>query len=81
MLAGVVREIKISTPKNPNKWGKTLAPWFTEECREAKREMQRARKVYGRDNTHSTTATKKYFKVCLKARLEFSTETPDMLKY
>jgi hypothetical protein len=37
--AGVVKEIKITQPKNPNKWGKTLAPWFTETCREAKREM------------------------------------------
>ena len=31
MGAGVVREIKITSPKNPNKWGKTLAPWFTEK--------------------------------------------------
>jgi hypothetical protein len=37
--AGVVRKIKISSPKNPNKWGKTLAPWFTDACRDAKREM------------------------------------------
>ena len=58
VLAGVVKEIKISTPRNPNKWGKTLAPWFTEDCRAAKREMQKARKIYGKGNTHSTTATK-----------------------
>ena len=30
MEAGVVREIRISHPKNPNKWGKTLAPWFND---------------------------------------------------
>ena len=58
VLAGVVKEIKISTPRNPNKWGKTLAPWFTEDCRAAKREMQQARKVYGKGIIHSTTATK-----------------------
>jgi hypothetical protein len=40
VIAGVVKEIKTTIPKNPNKWGKTLAPWFTEECRTAKREMQ-----------------------------------------
>jgi hypothetical protein len=39
----VVKEIKITSPQNPNKWGKTLAPWFTEECREAKRDMARAK--------------------------------------
>jgi hypothetical protein len=42
--AGVVKEIKITSPKNPNKWGKTLAPWFTETCREAKREMAKTRR-------------------------------------
>jgi hypothetical protein len=42
--AGVVKEIIITSPKNPNKWGKTLAPWFTEECREAKRNMARAKR-------------------------------------
>jgi hypothetical protein len=39
VLAGVVKKYTISTPRNPNKWGKTLAPWFTEDCRAAKREM------------------------------------------
>jgi hypothetical protein len=42
--AGVVKEIRLTSPKNPNKWGKTLAPWFTEECREAKRNMARAKR-------------------------------------
>lgn len=37
IAAGVVKEVRHTTPRNPNKWGKTLAPWFTEECREAKR--------------------------------------------
>jgi hypothetical protein len=44
VTAGVVKEIVLTSPKNPNKWGKTLAPWFTEECREAKRTMARARR-------------------------------------
>jgi hypothetical protein len=35
--AGVVKKIHIKQPKNPNKWGKTLAPWFNEACREAKK--------------------------------------------
>ena len=48
--AGVVREITLTSPRNPNKLGKTLAPWFTEQCREAKREMARARRTYGRND-------------------------------
>ena len=37
MNAGVVRVVKQAHPRNPNKWGKKLAPWFDEKCREAKR--------------------------------------------
>ncbi len=79
--AGVVREITITTPKNPNKWGKTLAPWFNEQCREAKRIMASTKRVYGRNDDQSVAATKAYMKICLQARLEFAAETPDMLKY
>jgi hypothetical protein len=79
--AGVVREITITEPKNPNKWGKTLAPWFNEDCRVAKRAMAHARKVYGRNGAESIATTKAYMKICLTARLEFAAETPDMLKY
>jgi hypothetical protein len=48
--AGVVKEIKVTTPRNPNKWGKTLAPWFNEQCREAKRAMGSARKIHGKND-------------------------------
>ena len=73
MGAGVVKEINITTPRNPNKWGKTLAPWFTEKCREAKREMGTARQVHGKNDQVSIKATKNYLKVCLQARREFAT--------
>ena len=33
---GVVKEFKFTQPRNPNKWGKTLAPWFNDKCKEAK---------------------------------------------
>lgn len=42
--AGVVKRVEIKTPKNPNKWGKKLAPWFTEKCRMAKRALAEARR-------------------------------------
>ena len=48
MAAGVVREIKLSHPRNPNKWGKTLAPWFDEKCRTAKKTLEQARREYGK---------------------------------
>ena len=77
----MVKAITITSPKNPNKWGKPLAPWFTEDCRKAKREMATARREHGRNNPSSIAATKAYLKVCLHARLEFAAATPDMLKY
>ncbi len=48
--AGVVKEIKVTIPRNPNKWRKTLAPWFNEQCREAKRAMGNARKIHGKND-------------------------------
>jgi hypothetical protein len=44
--AGVVKKIQITQPRNPNKWGKTLAPWFNDTCREAKRELAEMKKLY-----------------------------------
>jgi hypothetical protein len=37
VLAGVVKEIKIKKARNPNKWEKKLAPWFSATCKEHKR--------------------------------------------
>jgi hypothetical protein len=37
--AGVVKAHRFTMPKNPNKLGKVLAPWFNDNCREAKREL------------------------------------------
>ena len=62
--AGVVKEIKLTVPRNPNKWGKTLAPWYNETCREAKREMAMARREHGKGDERSLSATRAYFKTC-----------------
>jgi hypothetical protein len=56
--AGVVKKIKITIPRNPNKWGKTLAPWYNDTCRQAKWEMGRARREHGKHHASSITATK-----------------------
>ena len=64
VTAGVVKAIKITAPKNPNKWGKTLAPWFNETCREAKRELARARREFGKADPRGKPATTAYLKTC-----------------
>jgi hypothetical protein len=54
----VVKEIKLTAPKNPNKWGKTLAPWFNEDCREKKKSLAEARKLYGKGDEKVVGALK-----------------------
>ncbi len=68
ITAKVVKEIKIMTPKNPNKWGKTLAPWFNEECREARKSLAAAKKLYGKGDERVIQAIKYFHKVCVKGR-------------
>jgi hypothetical protein len=48
VAAGVVKKISMTPPRNPNKWGKTLTPWFNDECREAKRELGKLKREYGK---------------------------------
>jgi hypothetical protein len=81
VLAGVVKKVELKAPKNPNKWGKTLAPWFTEECREAKKAVYEAKKVHGRGSDEAVAAAKAYRQACVQGRQQFSRALPDMLKY
>lgn len=81
VLAGVVRRVEITHPKNPNKWGKCLAPWFNEECRAAKKELAMAKRVYGRGDSYTMKVARTYYKVCMKGRMLFAQSTPELLKY
>jgi hypothetical protein len=56
-MAGVVKKIKITPPRNPNKWGKTLAPWFDDTCRDAKKELARMKRLYGKGDSRTAQAT------------------------
>jgi hypothetical protein len=64
VTAGVVKKVVITPPKNPNKWGKTLAPWFSDKCRDAKREVAKNRREHGNEDPRSKMATKVYLKTC-----------------
>ena len=52
--AGTVKQVKITPPRNPNSCGKTLAPWFNDTCREAKRELAEMKKLYGKGDSRIT---------------------------
>jgi hypothetical protein len=51
--AGVIKISTLRKYKNPNRWEKQLAPWFSEECKERRSEYKDAKKRYGR--THKQT--------------------------
>jgi hypothetical protein len=76
-----VKKIQFTPPRNPNKWGKTLAPWFNDNCRETKKKMTEAKKLYNKGDERITQASKEYLRACQRGRQEFAKQTPDMLKY
>ena len=72
IAAGVVKEITITQPRNPNKWGKTLALWFTEDCRDAKKAVADDKRNYGKGDVRIVQAMRNFHKVCLKGRQAFA---------
>jgi hypothetical protein len=46
--AGVVMASETRSAKNPNRWAKHLAPWYTDTCRQAKREYRLAKREHGK---------------------------------
>ena len=81
VAVGVVARVELSTPRNPNKIHKQMAPWFTQECREARWEFIRARRGGGRGSEGAREAFRGYRAECARAKAAFSRGMPDMLKY
>ena len=81
VILGVVRKIEMKAPKNPNKWGKTLAPWFTEECRVARHTVVKLRREHLKTHEEVVAANKKFRLACEKGRREFAKDIPNMLKF
>lgn len=76
-----MKEQKPIRSHNPNKWGKHLAPWFTEECRTSRNAYVRLRRAEGRNSEVTQAALKVYRAECIKGKYSFAKELPDMLKY
>jgi hypothetical protein len=45
--AGVIKKTPPRSHKNPNKWAKHLAPWFNEQCRNARAAYRSALNTHG----------------------------------
>jgi hypothetical protein len=77
----VVKKSVIRTAANPNKLHKSLAPWFSEDCRAAKLAYKVAIKRFGRHSTEAKKSSTEFSKACQSARNTFSAQLPDLMKY
>ncbi len=77
----MVKKSLVSPPSNPNRVDKHLAPWFTEECRHARRHFRSTARAKGRTSVEAAQAFQDYRATCRAASLTFAASLPDMLKY
>ena len=66
--AGVVREAKSYKPHNPNQVCKSLAPWFTESCKLARKSFLLAKRSDGSSAESTRSAFKSYRRLCSQAK-------------
>ena len=78
---GVIRRITLTRASNPNKWGKSLAPWFDDTCRKERQAYIKARRLHGKRAPPTQLAWAAYRKACNTSKSAFQTQLPDMLKY
>ena len=52
----VMSKTVITESKNPNKWDKHLAPWFTAKCATTRRELRRAQRQFGKSSLQTRRA-------------------------
>lgn len=58
-----------------------MAPWFTQDCKQAQLEYKRKKKAYGRNHEDTIESFKNYKKCCKKSRTQFQYLLPGVLKY
>jgi hypothetical protein len=56
LAVGVARRKIPRIAANPNRWAKHLAPWYNDQCREAKWKYKQCKKVKGKKHKDTLTA-------------------------
>jgi hypothetical protein len=56
LAIGVARRKITRITANPNRWAKHLAPWYNDQCREAKREYKECKKRKGKKHGDTLAA-------------------------
>jgi hypothetical protein len=78
--AGVIKVTPPRSQKNPNKWAKHLAPWFNENCRNAREAYRATYRAQGKKHASATSALQSYIQCCRESRAKMQFTLPDMLK-
>ena len=78
---GVVTRKIIKESANPNKWEKHMAPWYNEECKEAKQNCYNTRKKYGRNSPPARIKYKQYKQCCAQNRVKLEKRLSAIIKY
>ena len=68
-------------PSNPNKLAKYLAPWYSEDCRKAHRLFSETKREHGKQAAQTKAAFAAFRCVCKRARWEFTSKLPSLLKH
>jgi hypothetical protein len=71
LKAGVIKISKTRKFKNPNRYEKQMAPWFSDACREARNTYKQFKKVHGRKHHKTITAYSAFRRICKTAKAQF----------
>ena len=71
----------VRPPSNPNRVGKMLAPWYNDDCRAARRSYHQILRQDGKQADSTKAAFRAFRGVCKRARWDFTSKLPTLLKY
>jgi hypothetical protein len=70
MTVGVIKAIQLKHYKNPNRWAKHLAPWFSAICKDARRNYKQQKRQYGKKHGKTKEAYKEFRRICKMSRAQ-----------
>ena len=68
-------------PINPNKYTKTLRPWFNTDCRQAQHHLHSIRRAYGAGSPQTVQARRHYRHTLRKARRTYLSKLENLRIY
>lgn len=78
---GVAKRKITRIAANPNRWAKHLAPWYNDQCREAKRAYKQCKTRKGKRHGDTIAAYQRFKQTCKTARAHLQFTLPEILKH